>query len=551
MLLELRIQNLAVIEQLSIHLESGLNALTGETGAGKSIVVGALSLLLGERASTDVIRTGASKAVVEGVFDVADRKDILAALAEQGIEANEGLLILRREIALEGRSRAWVNGAASTAALLAQLGALLVDLHGQHEHQTLLKRDEQRQILDEYAGATDLAQEVATAHARVRALEKELADLEHRRRDAEQRADYLRFQVNEIESAKVRAGEEEEMAGEAVRLEHAEELANLSQLLHDALYASEKSLTSKLGELRRALDHLIRIDESQAELRELFENAYYALEELGQRTGEYAAHIEHDPVRLEQIRARQDLLYRLKSKYGPALEDVVATGQSAREQLSLVDDADIARRDLEKAVGTARSELERAATALTRQRRKAATRLQKEVAALLPELGMATGSFQIQLDQQTPIVATGAESIEFRIALNVGLEPRSLTRIASGGELSRVMLVLKTILARVDRVPTLVFDEIDAGIGGRVAVQVGGKLRDVASHHQVFVITHLPQIASRANHHLLVEKSEQEGTTLTRVTELVGEERVRELARMLGGDPESRTSLQHARELLM
>jgi DNA repair protein RecN (Recombination protein N) len=487
---------------------------------------------------------------VEGVFDVADRKDILSALAEQGIEANEGLLILRREVAIEGRSRAWVNGAASTAALLGELGRLLVDLHGQHEHQTLLKRDEQREILDEYAGATDLAEEVAHAHGRVRGLEAELTDLERRRREAEQRADYLQFQLNEIDAAKLHIGEEEEMAGEAVRLEHAEELANLSQLLHDATYASERSLTSKLGELRRTLEHLIRIDESQAELRELFESAYYALEELGRRMGDYAAQIEHDPARLDQIRARQDLLYRLKSKYGPDIEDVIATGQRSRDELGLVDDAEVVRQDLEKALATAREDLDGAAARLSKQRRKAATRLEKEIAALLPELGMATGSFEISLEQHMPIAATGAESVEFRIALNAGFEPRSLARIASGGELSRVMLVLKTILARVDRVPTLVFDEIDAGIGGRVAVQVGDKLRDVANHHQVFVITHLPQIASRASHHLLVEKSEREGTTLTRVSELQGEERVRELARMLGGDPDSGVSLQHAREML-
>jgi DNA repair protein RecN (Recombination protein N) len=550
MLLELRIQNLAVIEQLSIHLESGLNALTGETGAGKSIIVGALSLLLGERASADVIRAGAQRATVEGVFDVASRKDILQALAEQGIEANEGLLILRRELAAEGRSRAWVNGAASTAGLLATLGRMLVDLHGQHEHQTLLKRDEQREILDEYAGATELAVEVSEAHARVRQLENDLADLDRRRREAEQRADYLRFQAGEIEAARLRAGEEEEMSGEAVRLEHSEELANLAQQLHQALYASEKSVTSKLGELQRILDHLIRIDSSQQDAKELMDGAYYALEELGRRMGDYAESIEYDPARLEELHRRQDLLFRLKAKYGPTLEDVIATGEKARAELNLVDDAEIARKDIEKALSAARADLQHNAATLSKQRKKAAARLQKEVAALLPELGMSSGRFEVALEEQSPITSGGAEAVEFRIALNAGFEPRSLSKIASGGELSRVMLALKTILARVDRVPTLVFDEIDAGIGGRVAVQVADKLRDVATHHQVFVITHLPQIASRATHHLLVEKVEREGTTLTRVSELGRDERVTELARMLGGDPESDASLEHAREML-
>jgi DNA repair protein RecN (Recombination protein N) len=550
MLLELRIQNFAVIEQLSVHLESGLNALTGETGAGKSIIVGALGLLLGERASADSIRTGAQKAVVEGVFDVANRKDILKALAEQGIEANEGLLILRREVAVEGRSRAWVNGAASTAALLGELGRMLVDLHGQHEHQTLLRRDQQRDILDDYAGATDLAREVAGAHARVRDLETELANLERRRLEAEQRSDYLRFQANEIEIAKPRIGEEDEIVNESVRLEHAEELANLSRHLHDSVYADEKSITSRLGEIRRTLDHLIRIDASQQEAKELLDTAYYALEDLGQRMGEYADGIEYDPARLEELRQRQDLLFRLKSKYGPSIEDVITTGEKARAELNLVDDAAVARQDLEKSLASARSQLEKQAADLSRQRKKAATKLQKDVSALLPDLGMGAGRFELALEPETNITSSGAESVEFRIALNAGFEPRSLSRIASGGELSRVMLALKTILARVDRVPTLVFDEIDAGIGGRVALQVADKLRDVAHNHQVFIITHLPQLASRAKHHLLVEKTEREGTTLTRVSNLRGDDRVRELARMLGGDPESSVSLEHAREML-
>lgn len=550
MLLELRIQNFAVIEQLSIHLESGLNVLTGETGAGKSIIVGALGLLLGERASTESIRTGAAKAVVEGVFDVASNKDILAALTEQGIEANEGLLILRREVSAEGRSRAWINGAASTATLLATLGRKLVDLHGQHEHQTLLQREEQRAILDDYAGAEDLADELRASYGKLTQLENELADLERRRREAEQRADYLRFQATEIEAAKLRAGEEEEIASESVRLEHAEELATLAQQLHQALYAADNSITAKLGDLRRSLDHLIRIVASQSEARELIENGYYALEELGQRMGDYAESIEYDPARLEELRRRQDLLFRLRSKYGPALEDVIATGEKARAELNMVDDAAGARSALENAIAEARTHLERAATTLSKQRAKAGTKLQKEIAGLLPELGMSGARFEIALDKLPEVSAGGYEAVEFRIAVNAGFEPRALARVASGGELSRIMLALKTILARVDRVPTLVFDEIDVGIGGRVALHVADKLRDVASHHQVFVITHLPQIASRAAHHLLVEKVEREGTTLTRVSDLDQTERVKELARMLGGDPESEVSLEHAREML-
>ncbi|HEY0808574.1 MAG TPA: DNA repair protein RecN [Longimicrobiales bacterium] len=550
MLLELRIQNFAVIESLALHFEAGLSALTGETGAGKSIIVGALSLLLGERASSESIRTGAQKATVEGVFDVADEHEVMALLSEQGIEADNGLLILRREVSAEGRSRAWVNGAASTATFVGQLGRALVDLHGQHEGQTLLRADEQRAIVDEYAGATELANEVAQAFVRVRELQANLDDLDRRRRDAEQRADYLRFQVNEIDSAHLKVGEETELSAEAVRLEHSEELAQLAAALSDALYAGDDSLSTRLGEVRRVLDHLVRIDQSQADAREQLDSAYYSLEELGRRFGDYAQSIEYDPARLESIRARLDLLYRLRSKYGPEIENVIEAGRKASDELTLVDDAEVMRNAVEAELTAARTELRQLAADLTKQRNKAAAKLQHEVMEILPELGMPSGRFEVAMDAQGHPTAHGSETIEFRVALNTGFEPRPLARVASGGELSRVMLALKTILARVDRVPTLIFDEVDAGIGGRVATQVADKLRDVAQHHQVFVITHLPQLASRAAHHLLVEKVEREGTTLTRVSELKQEDRVRELARMLGGDPESGVSLEHAREML-
>lgn len=549
MLIELRIQNFAVIDRLSVRLEPGLNVLTGETGAGKSIIVGALSLLLGERASADVVREGADRAVVEGVFDVAGHEEVVDAVAEQGIEVEDGLLILRREVAREGRNRAWVNGSATTAKLLGELGRHLVDLHGQHEHQTLLRAEEQRQILDAFGGSTELADGVSEAHARLRDVERRLADLDRLRREAEQRADFLRFQAEEIEKARLEADEEERLEEEGNRLEHAEDLARLSERLHQSLYAAEESIISRLGELRRVLDQLIRIDSGQQDAAELFEAAYFNLEELGRRMGDYAAGVEHDPARLDEIRRRQDLLYRLKIKYGETLAEVIETGQRARGELDLLDGSAFERKALEKELDEARSRLEAAAAELSERRREAAERLAREVKAILPELGLG-GDFEVALSPLSEIGADGAESVEFRIALNVGFEPRPLSRVASGGELSRIMLALKTILARLDRVPSLVFDEIDTGIGGQIGNRVGEKLRDVAGHHQVFVITHLPQIACRADHHLYVEKTEAEGTTATRVTALHIDERVRELARMLGGDPDSEKGLEHARELL-
>jgi DNA repair protein RecN (Recombination protein N) len=550
MLIELRIENFAVIERLSVSLEPGLNVLTGETGAGKSIVVGALSLLLGERASSESVRTGASRAVVEGVFDVARRPEILALLDEHGLAQEDGLLILRREVAAEGRNRAWVNGSASTAGLVGELGGRLVDLHGQHEHQALLRVDAQRAILDAYAGQAEMVAELRSAYGALRQARRDLEQLEDRRREIEQRADFLRFQLGEIEEAAVDPDEEARLAEESRRLEHAEDLARLAQALHHGLYEGEAAIAGILGAMRRELSQLIRIDPSQESARELLDTAYFSVEELGQRMGDYAGRIEHDPARLDAIQARQDLLFRLKTKYGPTLDDVLATGQRARQELDALETAVFERKALEKAIGHAQATFDAIAAGVTAGRAAAAAALAAEVMKVLPALGLDGARFQVAILPVDPPGPDGAERVEFLVAVNRGFEPRSLSRVASGGELSRVMLALKTILARVDAVPTLVFDEIDAGIGGRIAVQVGAQLREVARHHQVFAITHLPQIASRAHHHLLVLKAEAEGSTTTALQNLRGDDRVRELARMLGGDPESQTSLDHARELL-
>jgi DNA repair protein RecN (Recombination protein N) len=550
MLCELRIRNFAVIERLSLRLGPGLNVLTGETGAGKSIIVGALSLLLGERASADVVRAGADRASIEGVFETGGREEVLRLLDERGIEVEDGTLVLKREVAAEGRSRAWINGSPVTASLLAELGRLLVDLHGQHEHQTLLRRDEQRAILDAYAGGEDLAAEVVRAHRALHDVRKQIDDLESRRREVVQRSDFLRFQVEEIEAAQLLAGEEETLEETARRLSHAEELITLAAGLSDALGGADDALTSRLAALHRPLEQLVRIDGSQASLQELYDTAYYALEELGARLTDYAASVEHDPARLEEIRRRQDLLFRLCSKYGATVAAVIAFGEAARAELELLDSADWELATLQRREAEAREELTRLATTLSERRAEAARRLELEIEVVLPELGMSAGRFEAVLLPLATPGAGGSEEIEFRVALNRGFAPKPLAQVASGGELSRVMLALKTVLARLDSIPTLVFDEVDAGIGGRVALQVGEKMRSVAENHQVFAITHLPQIAARAHTHLQVSKGELDGRATTEVHELDAETRVEEIARMLGGDSESRVSLEHARELL-
>lgn len=550
MLVELRIRDFAVIRDLSLEMGPGLNALTGETGAGKSILIGALSLLLGERASSDSVRTGADRARVEAVFDLASSPEVKARLDELGIPAEDDYLVLRREVQAEGRNRAWINGSPATAGVVGEFGRALVDLHGQHEHQTLLHAPEQRAILDDFAGAQPTARRVADLHSELSRLRTEQEEREGRRRELESRADFLRFQLGEIEDASLEAGEDARLEEELRRLDHAEELARDADALHHLLYAEEGAVSERLAEALRLLRGIARVDDSLSELATEVEESYHRITEVGRSLGHYAAGVEMDPARAEELRRRLDLLFRLKRKYGPELEDVLATGARLRRELSELEESEEALEDLDRGIAALQEELEEVAGKLTEARRSAAESLASEMEALLPDLGMPESVFRVVLEPLDTIGSHGAERVRFEASLNPGFEPRALSRIASGGELSRVMLALKSILARVDRVPTLVFDEIDAGVGGTVANAVSTKLWEVAEHHQVLVITHLPQLASRGRRHLRVEKGMREGVAATTVVSLTGEERIREIARMLGGDPESETSRDHARELL-
>lgn len=550
MLKELHVRNYAVIDDLRIELHPGLNVLTGETGAGKSLIVGALSLLLGERASSDVVRAGEDRALVEGVFDISGVPDLLRVCQEQGIEVDGDWLIVRREVLRAGRNRAWVNGSAATAGLVRQLGEHLVDLHGQHEHQALLRREAQRDILDAFAGATDSARRTRSVHERLSGLRRRISEIRAEAAATRERADFLEFRAREIESAGLTAGEDEAAALEARRLEHSEELIELSAALHSAVYGDDGALVETLGGLARKVDDLVRIDPGAAELEELYADARATLQELGRRLAAYQNEVEHDPERLAALRERLDLIHRLKRKYGGSVEDVILAGRAAREELESADRQGLDLEVLAREEALLRDELVREAGNLTGLRRASAERLESEVTGLLAELGMEGGRFQVRLEPLAEPGSHGSEKAEFLVSLNPGFGPGPLARVASGGELSRVMLALKTVLAEVDGVPSLVFDEIDSGVGGRVAHRVAERLAMVAATHQVFAITHLPQIASRASVHLYVEKVQEDGLAAARVRMLEGEERVEELARMLGGDPGREVSRRHAAELL-
>ncbi|HZE08372.1 MAG TPA: DNA repair protein RecN [Gemmatimonadaceae bacterium] len=550
MLTELRIRNFAIIESVALPLAEGFNVLSGETGAGKSIIVGALGLLLGERASADLIRSGAEKATVEGVFDISGVKGIASDADARGIEVEDDTLVLKREIATGGRGRAWINGAPVTATVLAEIGRQLVNLHGQHDAQTLLDPESQREILDAFGGASARAALVRAAHHELSGIRREISTLTTRRAEAEKRADYLRHVAKEIEEARVSPGEDVRLEDEARVLENADELRTLATGLSELLAGDEGSVLSQLGLAQRPLTAIERIDPSALRMQELFDSGFYSLQELARTIEDYAGTVDLDPARLEEVRQRRDRLFGLLKKYGPALDNIIETGRSARAELDLIDTAQFDLATLNARETETRRRLLAEAEKLSEMRIAAARKLSRAVDALLPELGMPDGHFTAALVARDEPTADGAEDIEFRVALNVGHEERPLARVASGGELSRVMLALKTILARVDRIPTLIFDEVDAGIGGRVGLQVGDTLRRVAREHQVFAISHLPQIAARAHHHIVVAKGAKGGVTTADISVLDGTSRVNEIARMLGGDPESKVSRAHAKELL-
>jgi DNA repair protein RecN (Recombination protein N) len=550
MLVELRIRNVAVIDTVILPLAGGLNVLTGETGAGKSLIIGALGMLLGERTAADRVRNGTEKASVEGVFDIRTQGALREMLDERGIEADDDLLVLKREVSSAGRSRAWVNGSTVTAAVLAEIGARLVSVHGQHDSRQLVDAEHQRDVLDAYVQATTVRQQVADAHARVLALRAREKELEQRRLDAMRRADYLRFVVREIEDVNPVLGEDEALDGDIRRLSHAEELQGLAAQAAAAISGDDRAALTQLAGVRRALASLTRIDPDLQRLQAGFDAAVYALDELATELEHYADTVEADPQRLRTLERRRDLLLGVLRKYGPTMEEVVATGATSRAELELVDSGTLDLAAISETRAAAEGALAEAAAELTRLRLTGALKFGLAVTQLLPELGMREGCVEVHLVPLDHVGASGAESVAFVAALNAGSELRPLSRIASGGELSRVMLALSTVLAQLQRVPTLVFDEVDAGVGGAVAWQVGALMRRVAAHHQVLAISHLAQIGARAHHHIVVHKSAVGTVTTADTTVVTDDARVVEIARMLGGDADREVSRAHARELL-
>ena len=547
MITELRVRDLATIDDVTLALGEGLNVLTGETGAGKSMLVDALGLLLGGRAESGLVRPGAAKTIVEGALEISGAA--LRRLEERGLDADERRIVVRREVSAEGRSRAWVNGSPTTNAALADLGALLVDLHGQHETESLMRGDAQRDILDAYADAAGDRAAVAEAFGAAAQLRRDMEALERRRDEVRRRADYLRHVVAEIDRAKLQSGEDASLEQEARRLGQASTLSGHAARLAEALGDGDGGAQDAMSRAERALSALERADEAVATWRELLEAARANLDELARAASAYAEEVQDDPTRLAEVERRRDLLFGLMQKYGTDVDAVLAARAEAAAELDVLDTADLDLRALGARRDAATAALTTAAATLSERRRAAADRLARAVNRWLPRLGLPGGRFSVALDPLDAVQAHGAESVTFLVQLNAGIEARSLAKVASGGERSRLMLALKVVLARQDAVPSLVFDEVDQGIGGEVGAQVAEALAEVAARHQVLVITHLPQIAARADQHLVVTKRPRGGIATSDVTRVHGEDRVLELARMLG-DTESDVARKHAQQLL-
>jgi DNA repair protein RecN (Recombination protein N) len=556
MLKLLKIKNIALVHGVELELGPGLTLLTGETGAGKSILIDALGLLLGARASADLIRTGEDVAVVEALIESSDAR---AALERHGLPAEDDEIVVRREVQSSGKGRATVNGALVPVGVLRELAPFIANIHGQHEPQGLLDPQTHLDLVDHHAGLDADRAAMAEPFRRLREVEAALESLHRDRREGERRREMLEYQAVEIERAALQPGEEEALRQEKRLQANAGRLAELSGEAYGALYEDEEAVLTRLGHLYRKIEDLGRIDPRFVPYVEARGAVRAQLDDLALFLRDYRESLQVSPGRLDEIEGRLALIDRLKRKYGATVEDVIAFGEKSRSELRDLSSPE----ERERALGQEREALAgrylAAAIQLSRKRRSAARDLEKKVQGELALLAMERTRFQVLFSPDSPTGSAddtsawtdrGLETAEFLLSPNPGEDLRPLARIASGGELSRILLALKSVASLDARGKTLVFDEVDAGIGGRVAEVVGRKLRDMARHHQVLCVTHLPQIASMADRHLVVRKQVERGRTTTEVGVLDASERVEEVARMLGGETVTDAARRHAREMV-
>jgi DNA repair protein RecN (Recombination protein N) len=563
MLKSFEVKDYALIEHISVEFGSGLNIITGETGAGKSILIDAMSLLLGDRASTEVVRKGAQKSFVEGIFNVKGNKKVKSLLDENDVDFNDELII-RREISLKGSNRCFINDTPVNLNLVKDIGNLLVDLHGQHEHQSLLRTETHIDYLDEFGDYQELLLQYRKVYSDLLTKENELKELQSKESGIKEKKDFYSFQIKEIDTVSPQEDEEERLIEELKILENSEKLAELTSEVYQLLYESDNSIQTSLSKVRTLLQKLNEIDKSFSDSLAESDSALTEISDISSFIRSYNAKINLDPGEVEAKRERLGAINLLKKKYGGSVKSIIEYRKKIGEEFELAENFSEKIKELSKNIFELRKSAGDLAKSLSKQRGQAAKLVKKGIEETLKELGIQTPQFTTQIinnqsEKDSGIfldgkyfkaTSKGIDEIEFFISTNPGEDLKPLAKVASGGEVSRIMLSLKSTLAKNDKLPLLIFDEIDVGVSGRIAQKVGKALKNLSAYHQVISITHLPQIASQANHHFSIEKVTQNDRVVSSIKKLPESERITEIARLLSGEKITQASLKSARELI-
>ena len=564
MLKTLHVKDYALIEKVDVEFDTGLNIITGETGAGKTILIDALSLLLGERASTEVVRKGADKSIVEGIFYVKGNKKVESLLKQNEIDFSPELII-RREISLKGSNRCFVNDTPVQLFLVKELGDILVDLHGQHEHQSLLRTETHIEYLDSCGDTEDLLRTYKWLYKSLNNLTDELKELKEKEASLAEKKDLLEFQIKEIDAVSPEIDEEDTLENQLAVLENSERLQQLTSELYQGLYESEASVYDSLMKMKNEVDELVKIDKTFNDANKEYESAVAIISEIASTLRSYNSKIEIDPKKLTEIRERIGSIYLLKKKYGGSVKAVLEHRKKIGDEFSIAENYSGKIAELESKIKTVRENCGSAAEKLSIRRKETAKKITKDIIELLKQVGIPNSRFQVEISnseaessddfilvkgKQYKFNSSGYDDVQFFISTNLGEDVKPLAKVASGGEISRVMLSLKSVLAKTDKLPLLIFDEIDTGVSGHIAQKVGQTLKLLAFRHQVIAITHLPQISALADQHYAVEKNEINKRVTSRIRKLNITERIKEVAKLMSGENITEASIKGAKELM-
>ena len=565
MIKSLLIQDYALIEKIEVEFKSGLNIITGETGAGKSILIDAMSLLLGERASSEVIRKGAEKSIVEGIFEVEKNKKVKAFLNENELE-EQPELIIRRDISSKGSNRCFVNDAPVSLNVIKELGDLLVDLHGQHEHQSLLRKETHINFLDGFGNNEELLRTYKWLYSSLNKLLSELKEVKEKDSAYREKRDVLEFQMKEIDAVSPQVGEEEKLQGELKILENSEKLLELTNRIYEGLYESENSVQDSISKIKDDLTELAKIDSSFNESNSECETALTLINDISDSIRKYKAKIDIEPEQIEAARERLGAINLLKKKYGGSIEALIELRKKVGGEFQAAEGYSTQIHEIEKKIKAVRENASQAADKLSKERTKISRNVKKEIELILAELGIPNAKFEARISQRElapnnedglrinnknySYDSNGCDEVEFYISTNVGEDVKPLAKVASSGEVSRIMLALKSVLAKSDKLHLLIFDEIDSGISGNVAQKVATALKSLASFHQIIAITHLPQIAAFSDHHYVVEKKETDGRVISSIRKLTDHQKIIEVAKLLSGEKVTDASIKSAKELM-